>query len=224
MKAIKNAILIILFLIIKHPVEAQGFVNLNFESANVSGFQPESIVPISSALPGWSGFYGSDPTSQVLYDVISLDAAMISLIDNNALFFGPLQGNYSAFLFGGTDGVSSSISQTGTIPIGTESLRMDAWSYGASPIVAINGQPINMVPLQTFANYTLYGGDISSYSGLVTLSFTEPPPLTVTGGASQFELDNILFSTTVLTPEPGIVALTAIGGLLFGARKRFARP
>jgi hypothetical protein len=63
-----------------------------------------------------------------------------------------LQGNYSAFLFGGGYGVnevlaSASISQTATILAGTQSITMDAWTYDASPIVAINGVAVNMIPL-----------------------------------------------------------------------------
>jgi hypothetical protein len=222
MKTIKNTILVILLLVLKHHVDAQGFVNLNFESANVSGYPINSSdVPINSALPGWSGFYGGNPTSQVWYDGISTGGNMISLVDNNAAIspFHAIQGNYSAFLFGGDD-LSASISQTGVISAGTQSLTMEAWEYGSSPIVAINGQPINMIPLETTSYYTVYGGSIPSFDvgPSVTLSFTAPLE-----EPSEFELDNILFSTSVLTPEPSIVALAGIGGLLFGARKRFAR-
>jgi hypothetical protein len=206
---------------------AQGtFLNLNFESANISGFSPNSQVPIANALPGWTGFYGSTPTSQVGYDLISLGATAISVIDKSAPVFGPLQGNYSAFLFGGAGNggpASASISQTAVITAGTQSLLMDAWSYDASPIVAINAQPINMIPLQTFANYTLYGGNIPSadVGPSVTLSFTEPPPLT--GGPSEFELDNISFSPTSVAPEPNPLILTGIGSFLFALHRRFRK-
>jgi len=206
--------------------QAQGFVNLDFESASIPAqTSVGSLIPISEALPGWSAYFdsttfGIEPTTQVGYDGVSTGGPIISVIDKNSQLYGPLQGSYSAFLFGG-DGFSSSISQTGTIPTGSKSLLLDAWSYDATPIVAINGQSINLVPHQTFATYTLYDGDISSYAGSVTLSFTEPSP--TTGGPSEFILDNISFSTNAPTPEPSIIALTAIGGLLFGARKWFAR-
>jgi hypothetical protein len=203
--------------------QAQGFVNLNFEMANVAGYSPDTLIPITAALPGWSGFYQNSQTSQVGYDFVSLGAAVISVIDNNSQpDIGPLVGNYSADLFGGA-GQSASISQTGLVPAGTESLLFDAYDYGAPFIVTLGGQAINVSPLQAFQNYTVYGGDIpSSLAGQIeTLSFTEPPP--AIGGPSMFELDDISFSTNAPTPEPSIVALTAIGGLLFGARKWFAR-
>jgi len=71
-------------------------------------------------------------------------------------------------------------------------------------------------------NYTtLYGVNISPYDGQTgTLAFSA---LFDTPGQSALGLDDIVFSTTAVAPEPDIVELTAIGGLLFGARKWFAR-
>jgi len=33
---------------------SQGFVNLNFENANLTGYPPESTVPATNAFPGWA--------------------------------------------------------------------------------------------------------------------------------------------------------------------------
>jgi hypothetical protein len=196
-----------------------SFQNLNFESANVSGYSTDTEIPITAALPGWYGYYGNTQTSQAGYDIISIGAAVISVIDDKAPVFAPLQSNYSAFLFGGA-GVSATISQMGTTPTGSQSLVLDAWYYDASPIVSVNGQALTLIPIQAFSNYTMYEADISSYSGLVTLSFTEPSP--ATGGPSEFEFDNISFSPNAVTPEPSPLVLAGIGGLLFTARKWFA--
>jgi hypothetical protein len=219
MKTIKSTILIIVIVLTQNHAEAQGFINLDFESANISGYTPgSSDVPISAAIPGWTGSYGNNQTTQVCYDGISIGGAVISVIDDNAPVFQPLQGNFSVFLFGGGGGgPSASISQTGTIPAGTESILMDAWTSDASPVVAIDGQPINMVAVQAFANYTLYAGDVSAYAGqAVTLSFTDPPPSV--GGPSMFELDDIAFSPNTV-PEPNTLALVVMGGAAFGLRR-----
>ena len=198
---------------------SQGFMNLNFESANIpNGTSPGSNIPIGYGLPGWTAYFVSstatNQTTQVAYDGISTGGNVISVIDSNALGFSPIQGKYSAFLFGGGNGplYSSTISQTGLVPAATESILFDGYESFASFIVTLGGQTINMTPLQTFSNYTLYGGNIPpSLAGEVeTLSFTEPP---ATGTQpSLFELDNIQFSTSPV-PEPGTLALCALGGL-----------
>jgi hypothetical protein len=227
MKAIKSGILIILILIIKQNAKAQGFVNLDFESANVSGYPPNSTdVPVSSALPGWSAYginnsSGTNALTQVGYDFISIGSAGISVIDSNASGFLPLQGNYSAFLFGssnGSIGNATVISQTGLVPSGTMSLRMDVYAFYNFE-VTLGRQTINMIPLQTFPNYTLYGGDISSFAGNVeTLSLIAPP----TGEPNGVEFDAIQFSPSAV-PEPSSFGLFALGGLILAWRYRKAR-
>ena len=68
MSIFKSLLLGLGFICAAFSMEAQGtFVNLNFEFANPSGYPPNSSsVPISAALPGWSGFYGSDQTQPSL--------------------------------------------------------------------------------------------------------------------------------------------------------------
>ena len=220
-----NAILSIALLVLAQNGRSQGFVNLNFESANVSGYpQDSSDVPTTSALPGWTAYYsnssGTNVATQVWYDGISLGGAIISIIDTNAPSFTPIQGQYSAFLFGGGSSplYSSSISQTGLVPAGTQSLLFDAYVYGAPFTVTLGSQTINMVPLQSFSDYTLYGGDIPSdlTDQSETLLFTEPPA--AVSQPSMFELDNIQFSS-VPVPEPSGFALGALGALLLGFRR-----
>src|ERR1700733_3410142 len=111
MKTLKHGILITLILIMKQIGYTQGFTNLNFESANVSGYSPDSEdVPITKALPGWSAYISNSSATntetQVWYDGISLASALISVVDTNVPFsyFDPLQGRYSVDLFGGDGG------------------------------------------------------------------------------------------------------------------------
>jgi hypothetical protein len=223
MKSMKSGIIIALLLILKQHASAQGFVNLNFESANIpNGTSPGSLISISDGMPGWSAYFVSsgatNQTTQVAYEGISLGGVAVSIVDTNVGFgFNPIQGKYSAFLFGGVGNdnqpYSAQVSQTGFVPSGTESIQFDALlSYGPAFIVALGGQTISMSPLQTFAGYTLYGGNIPTYLAgeSATLSITEPPPSGTP--PSILELDNIQFSTSSI-PEPrnlGVLALCSI--------------
>jgi hypothetical protein len=229
-----KAALAIIIVAYSSPVLGQGtFQNLDFESANIPASTPApSLVPISEALPGWNAYLTADgvtyPQTEVYYDAISLGDAAISIDD--AKVSSPLQGNYSAFLFGGAAPptvpggslYSASISQTGTVPAGTQSLQFDAYVSGAPFAVTLGGQTIDMIPLDTLAHYTLWGGNIPSALAdqSETLSFIEPP---ATGTQpSMFELDNITFSTTAV-PEPNSIVLTGIGGLIFAWYRRRLR-
>jgi hypothetical protein len=200
---------------------SQNFVNLDFEDANVSGYTPGSGVPIADAFPGWSASYSSGSLTNMYsfvgYDLISLGGFAVSINDTNSFNLGVIQGNYSAYLFGsgvGADATSVTISQTGLVPNGTESLTLDAeLRLGSTQfIVTLGGQTINMVPLQTYSTYTLYGGDISSFAGhTATLSITEPPlPPVDRTEPSLLIVDNICFSPSAV-PEPSYLPLVSIG-------------
>ena len=207
-------------------LRAQGFVNLNFEQANVSGYSRLDYVPVTAALPGWSAtasYVGGTYAAAIVYDGISTGGTAISVVDTNvsmgsvlATGFFPFQGRYGVILFGANT-VSETISQTGLVPTGTAALLFDARASSATFSVTLGGQTVNVIPLQTFSNYTLYGADISAFAGQSeTLSFTEPPaPVGQLGGDPNiFELDNIQFSSSPV-PEPSALALGALGALLF---------
>jgi hypothetical protein len=193
---------------------AQGtFQNLDFESAQIpSGTRPGSGASINSAFPGWT-------PSVAFYDGASLGGAAICIIDQLNAGDKPLQGSYSAYLFGGSDPfqgpTSMTISQTGLVPNGTTSLLMDVYAW-FSFTVSLGGQPVNMVPLQTFPSYTLYGGDISAFAGQTAkLSITAPPAPYGMVNPNGVLLDDIRFATI---PEPSVLAICALGALLLGRR------
>ena len=199
----------------------QRFLNLDFESANVKGYAVgSSSVPTASALPGWTASYsqpglGTANTSQIWYDTISLGGAMIVVNDTNASSrMAPIKGYYSVLLVGGSYQTSASISQTGLIPNGTTTLLVSSSGLLAGQfMVSVGGQSINMTPLQSFANYSIYVGDIASFAGQTAqLSFTALPPATGFY-ENNIVLDNIQFSNSPV-PEPGSLALLVAGGLL----------
>jgi hypothetical protein len=205
--------------------QAQGtFQNLNFEQANpVAAGNPylSYYVTTASALPGWSVYYGNVQQAQIPFDVESIGATWVVLWGPG---FDPIDGNYSVLLQGGLNSSTltpepASISQTGLIPAGTQSLLFEGVPGNAPLDIYIGSQIVPYTAVGIGPNYTLYGANLSAWEGQTEqLTFSAPS----TPEENNWEIDDIVFSTTPV-PEPGIGALTAIGGLLFGARKRFAR-
>jgi len=221
-------------------VGAQSFVNLKFESAAVtaSGVQPYgTFVPIGSALPGWTAYLGDQQITQVGYNMGDNSTASVILIgpawnssDVGIFGVGIIQGNYSLDLQTGANPlnpmpytVNASIEQNGTVPSTAETLQFEA--YELTPLsVSFNGNALVPVALSSGLSadglpYTLYGANISAWAGQTgELEFTAD----FNGSFNPIVLDDISFSTNAV-PEPSIVVLSAMGGLLFGALKRFAR-
>jgi hypothetical protein len=205
---------------------AQDFVNLDFESANQSGYSPGGNIPTSVALPGWTAYYsnfGTNAQPQIWYDSLSLGGAFISLTDaNNHVGLTPLQGLYSVLLEGSTAGTpaAASIGQIGHIPQSALSLTFYL-SLNSSLQVTFGGQPISLVQMSSTPNYDVMGGDISAFAGQTgQLLFTALPGTEVNAGYGL--LDNIQFSSSAI-PEPSEFALGALGALLLGLR-RWRKP
>lgn len=107
--------------------------------------------------------------------------------------------------------VGAAIAQTGTIPSGTQSIRLlsnNPFSLGFS--LLFGGNTIPLFNVGTTANgRPIWGGDVSSFAGQT--------------GELRFQgagyLDYIQFSTQTV-PEPSMLSLFGLGALLFGCRSR----
>ena len=211
----KTKITLLLLLVGGHVAFSQGFVNLNFEDADLTGYSVGDEVPSSNAFPGWT-----INAAFVLYDNFSLSGESISLIDTNPAAyweaFSTIQGNYFMFFvsanYPGT-GVPTSVGQIGTIPPWAQSITF--WGSIGGMQVTFDGNPLYFSAIGSGSSYTIYGADISAYANQTgELLFTLPPYV---GNAS---LDNIQFSSTAV-PEPSTLALSAFGGLLVVWRRRW---
>ena len=220
-------------------LSAQSFQNLKFEQANPvidqgGQFYPNDVTA-ASALPHWTVYLGSVAQTDVLQNPDTTGQATVDIYGpdypSTGGGFGTIDGNYSIVLQAGNypyspEQVDASIAQTGTVPITAESLQFK--TLGAmipNDVVTFDGINLSPVFLGTGVssigvNYTLYGVDISPYSGQTgQLEFSS----TVSElGLVSFPLDDIAFSPNAV-PEPNIFALSAMGGLFFGARQWFAR-
>jgi hypothetical protein len=226
---------IILILAPKENLSAQSFANLDFEAANIpSSTQPSSTVPISESLRGWSGYIGGVQQTVAYYDISALDTSRISIIDHDARFNqypGVLQGNYTALLSAGLGG-DTTLSQTGLVPFGTQSLLFRAFpdlgsdiQFPGSFAVTLGGQTLALTVLGSGTNYTWYGADINSWANQTTdLNFTLIAQKPYNSRIYFLSLDSIQFSTQPI-PEPSGLALLGVGALLldFFCRRNSSR-
>jgi len=193
---------------------SQGFVNLDFESANVPDVEFGTPVAITDGLPDWNGYIGGTQQTQVWHNSVSAGSPAIVIL-GPTFPFGVIGGNYSVLLTGSYQ--SATISQDGTVSLSAQSLLFDAipGTGGFGVTFAGNSLPVEL--LQTTPNYNIYGADISSFAGETgELAFTA---FSTSSGLNNFYLDNISFTSSPV-PEPSVFALTALGGLLLGFLRR----
>jgi hypothetical protein len=212
--------LLVGFLFVVQAGFSQGFVNLDFESAQIkpiagSPFYPYGVAT-TNALPGWTAtaYANTTPLTSIAYNFFLLlgNESEINLMATNGL---QISGGFSALLQGGV-GPGVSISQTGLVPVSTLSLLFAAQSGNGTLQVSLGGLNLPFFALSTGANYTLYGADVSAFAGQTQqLMFSA---LNVSSGLNAWNIDNIQFSSTAV-PEPSGLALAALGTLLLGFRR-----
>jgi hypothetical protein len=83
--------------------------------------------------------------------------------------------------------------------------------------VSIGGEEIPLTPIQTSANYVLYAGEVSQFSGAAN-----EVRISVAGGESKVLFDSIAFSPEAI-PEPNAVFLAVVGILLLLCKMRLRK-
>src|SRR5262245_62068485 len=106
---------------------AQGFINFNFESANIPDVptnQVGSLVSVSLGMPGWSASYLVGP-DLIGHNTVSGGGAAVAIEGPFSPASQILEGNYTAYVFGSLAGPPKSgfIAQTAQIPNGSLSLQ-----------------------------------------------------------------------------------------------------
>jgi hypothetical protein len=218
----KLAIFIVLFVSCGSLYSQGTFQNLDFELANPGPITFSFSVPVSSALPDWTVAIGGVQQANVGYNAFSTGAPTVTLISAN-IQSPPLDGNYSVMLESSDE--STAISQTGNIPLGTQSLFFDAQKGSGSGgngnlVVTIGSQTVSTVPVAVEPNFVVYGANISAWAGTTeSLTFTAPA---ANSAFNIWELDDISFSSNAV-PEQNPVMLSGIAGCLFAGYRRFVK-
>jgi len=210
---IKYTLFLILFAHLK-LVCAQGFINLNFESAKVSAYgSGPASVPTTNAIPGWTAYINGVTQSSITYNTVSLGAANVSLLGTNSSSSPVLEGEFSVALQGNNSpgSITAAIGQTGQIPF--SAMSMTFWGDVSTAVVSFDGQVLS--PIQTGnigSYYYSYAVDISAFADQTgELLFTAP-------SHDSAIIDNIQFSVNPV-PEPGALGLSTLGGILLCCRR-----
>jgi hypothetical protein len=196
---------------------AQGtFDNLDFEQAMPARYS--GPVSAAQAIPDWTAEIGSVQQTEIYQNGFSTGAAQVVLLTQNPQQ-PPIDGNYS-ILIDSNPLASASISQTGQIPPGSQSLLFEAEPGDGPLMVTVGNDSLSLFPVAAQTGYEVYGANISAWAGQTEqITFTAVP---YSIALNFWELDDISFSPTAIVPEPNPLALTSIGGVLFGLYRRFA--
>jgi hypothetical protein len=213
----KNGFLILILLVVVQSGRAQDFVNLDFEDATIAPTPVGgSVFPAdpTQCFPGWTV---SGAGTVVMYNDLSLGSPALELMGPNfpnAVNRTPLQGLFSTELYydNGTIFQPPTLSQTGLVPAGTQSINFSVGNGLSDAAVSLNGVNISLAPI---AGGRL-AGDISAFAGsMATLTFSVALNRV---GDNALYFDDIQFSTSPI-PEPSTLALGALGALLLGFRR-----
>ncbi|MEI7728571.1 MAG: PEP-CTERM sorting domain-containing protein [Verrucomicrobiota bacterium] len=206
---------------------AVSFVNLNFEDAQIpivpSG-QAGTTESVANALPGWRAFIGVNESATVWHNSVPLGSTRVIVFGPYFDTWGILSDNYSACVGGAynyfPDQRDASITQTGTVPVWANGIQFMVSPWAHAFTVSLAGNVLPTVTVSSNASYMVWGADISAYAGSTTeLRFTSL--YDGTGLPNLTSLDDIQFMAEAV-PEPGTIALFALGGigLFLAARRR----
>lgn len=191
-----NAIKLVILLAGIGGAFAQGFVNLDFESANLSGYGAGS-VPATNAIPGWTAYLGGTNLANINYNESHYGGNQVCLVGSTNF-----QGNYYILLQGSMN-EAASIGQTGTIPTTAESLT---WWGTTLDSLTFNGQPLTYGAIGSGSGYTIYAANISAFAGETGQLLFSSIHFPLTPGDI---IDNIQFSSSPV-PEPSVLGLFGV--------------
>lgn len=211
-------VLLVSFGLVPSGGNGQGtFQNLDFESAvivPVPGLP--GVVEFAPALPGWTGYLGTNRQTLALFNNLFVGSAGIALLGPGWSGGGIIAGNYTAVLQAGSEDGSpadAAIAQSGLVPPGTRSIQLVSSGERNGFVVSLGGQQLSLVILGAQNGYNIYAGDITQFAG-------ETEDLRITALSAPLRpgnlyLDSITFSSLPI-PEPRAINLLLCGAAVLG--------
>src|SRR5436309_69908 len=95
---IRTVIVTIMLVVENQRGYSQGlFSNLDFEQSRLPMFLEPGLVPITNAMPGWTGYVGNKQIDEVWYNTVTLGSAAVTFQGPRSMSPG-IQGSYSVLL------------------------------------------------------------------------------------------------------------------------------
>lgn len=212
--------------------KAAPFQNLNFESS--PAFPPGDFsIPFdlyANALPGWTVRINNTIQGGAWANEFILDAPGVALMTGSS---NPLDGQKSVYLqsafsaptnIPGAQALNVSISQTGLVPLGSQSLRfksLNQW-FDYFPVppgpfdIKLGGNSLSLIPTFSNGGYVEYAADVSTWAGQ-TLNLSIGVLASPAWGNTSFPegwayVDSITFSSTAV-PEPTVATLIGLSSI-----------
>jgi hypothetical protein len=197
-------------------LRGQGtFQNLDFEEGSfvpIPG-DPYGRVQFGPAMPGWTGYIGTNQIDWILHNNKFLSYPGIGIQGPDYPSAGLYHGQYFVTLqnsFPPTAYNVPSLVQTGMVPPDAKSISFITTGLYVSLIgVSFRGVDIPLYHLATTeTDHNIWGGDTSAFAG-------QTGELRLWGGSS---LDYVQFSSLPI-PEPNAAPFFALGALLLARRR-----
>ncbi len=154
---------------------AGPFVNLDIEdSPLLPSSSPSLSVPVSQLFPGWTLLFNENVQANASFNDTLLVGPAAVLWASDAPDLDVVEGTKSIALAGWDNNTSASISQTGDVPVGSQSIRFLARNvqFSALPIppgplfLTMNGLDVPLVILSSSGNGDfVFGGDVTTWAG-----------------------------------------------------------
>jgi hypothetical protein len=214
------------------------FINLDFELAQITPLPPSETVfgdvSFADAFPGWtghfSGLFVDQPVTRATYNNLTLGLYNISIVRHPWDFsdvWPVIQGNHMAILQSGTGQTSAILKQTGRVPASATTIEIKAGHRDRDDPnfsrlrVTLGGANIQLFPAQQIADYVVFRGDISSFSGQIReLTISTNSISNISHWSTS--VDQISFSNLPV-PEPSSLGLCGIGCCVLSYRSRHSR-
>lgn len=175
------------------------------------------VVRPGEGLPGWAI---TSSVQELGYNTVPISGALVSIHDQNSMFFRPVFGRFGVSIHGGESNnggmMAASIEQSTFIPFDMRSVIFYGRSVTDAFSVSFANQTLPLFEISRFDGYSSYAADLTPFAGA-----TGPLTFSSAFGSRAF-IDEVELSTFIV-PEPSTLSLSTMALLFFCLRTKTPR-